>query len=151
MVEPKEPQLRELLDYWQSKRGRRTMPARADVDPIDIPDILPHLVLVDTAESLGEFRYRLFGTEVCKGFGHDRTGKRFSDLPRIENFEAVYRGYWLTFIEKVPQYFHGRIGSAEENYIRYSRLTLPLSSDGEYVNMILGGVVFLLGDEPTTR
>ena len=151
MVEPEEPRLRELLDHWQSMRGGRAAPARADFDPIEIPNLLRHLVLVDTAKSLGEFRYRLFGTEVCRGFGYDRTGKRFSDLPRIEKFNTVYQGYWLTFIEKVLQYFHGRIGSAEENYIGYSRLTLPLSSDGDYVDMILGGVVFLLGDETSAR
>ena len=150
MVEPKEPQLRALLDYWDGKRDRRSMPARADLDPVEIPDLLPHVALVDTAESLAEFRYRLFGTELCKGFGHDRTGLQFAELPRLENFDEIYRGYWLTFTEKAPQYFHGQIDSDENSHIRYARLTLPLSADGEHINMILGCIIFLFGDEPPT-
>ncbi|MFQ5775424.1 MAG: PAS domain-containing protein [Kiloniellaceae bacterium] len=142
MVEPKEPQLRELLAYWQNKRGPRLMPRRADVDPIEIPHLLPHLILVDTGQTLGEFRYRLFGTEVCKGFEHDRTGVRFSDLPRIPNYDEIYGGYWRTYVDRKPVYFHGQIVSASRDYIRYSRLTLPLSVDGEHVDMLLGGVVF---------
>ena len=147
MVEPKEPQLRALLDYWDGKRDGRSMPARGDLDPVEIPELLPHIVLVDTAESLAEFRYRLFGTELCKGFGHDRTGCRFAELPRLANFDEIYRGYWLTFTKEAPQYFHGQIDSDENSHIRYSRLTLPLSADGEHINMILGGIIFLLGDE----
>ncbi len=143
MVEPKEPQLRELLAYWEGKCGERPMPARADIDPIDLPGLLPHLILVDTAAALADFRYRLFGTEVCKGFEGDRTGQSFADLPRIENHDEVYDGYWRTCREKTPHYYHGQIVSPSRDHILYSRLTLPLSSDGVEVDMILGGVVFL--------
>jgi hypothetical protein len=142
MVEPKETELKDLLAYWEGKRGARAMPARADIDPIEIPQLLPHLIMVDTAETPEDFCYRLYGTEVCKGFEHDRTGLRFSEMPRIENYDEVYRGYWLTYTEKAPNYFHGQIVSDSRNYIGYSRLTLPLSSDGERVDKILGGVVF---------
>ncbi len=142
MVKPDEPQLRALLAYWEDKRGTRAMPARADIDPTEIPQLLPHIVLVDTADSLGGFRYRLFGTALCKGFEHDKTGKVFSEMPRIDNFDEVYGGYWLTYLDKAPHYFHGQIVLQDKGYIRYSRLTLPLSSDGDRVNMILGGVVF---------
>ena len=142
MVEPKETELKDLLAYWEGKRGTRAMPARADIEPTEIPRLLAHLLMVDTAEALEDFRYRLYGTEVCKGFENDRTGLRFSELPRIENYDEVYRGYWLTYAEKAPDYFHGQIVSDSREYISYSRLTLPLSSDGERVDKILGGAVF---------
>ena len=142
MFDPKEPELSALFRYWEDKRGSRALPARADIDPIDIPELLPHLVLVDTAPTLDQFRYRLFGTEVAKGFGHDRTGRRFAELPRLDNFDDVYRGYWLSYAERAPQYFSGQIVSEEKSFIKYSRLTLPLSRDGAQVDMLLGGVIF---------
>ena len=141
MVEPWEARLRALKRYWDDKRGGRAMPARADLDPAEIPELLPNLLLVDTAETLDGFRYRLIGTEACAGFDRDRTGARFSDLPRTENFDRVYGGYWHTFQERTPQYFHGPLAAAGGR-IQFSRLTLPLSLDGNHVDMILGGMVF---------
>ncbi len=140
MVEPREARLRALQLYWDSKRGERAMPARADLDPVEIPELLPYVVLVDTAETLEDFRYRLVGTEVCAGFERDPTGVRFADLARTENFDEVYDGYWRTIRERTPQHFHGPLGSAD-GPIQFSRLTLPLSRDGNHVDMILGGIV----------
>ena len=39
-------------------------------------------------------------------------------------------GYWQTYQEGIPVYFHGQIVSSRKNWLMYSRLTLPLSSDG---------------------
>jgi hypothetical protein len=142
VIEPREEELKELLAYWEARRGMRPMPARADIDPVDIPSLLPYIVLVETAETLGDFRYRLCGTEFCRGFEGERTGVRFADLPRIENYDQVYEGYWRTYEEKAARYFHGQIVSPTRDFVKYSRLTLPLSTDGEWVDMILGGFVF---------
>jgi hypothetical protein len=31
------PVLRALWSYWNERRGRRAMPSRKDIDPVDIP------------------------------------------------------------------------------------------------------------------
>ncbi len=142
MIEPWEARLRALKRYWDDKRGSRAMPARADLDPVDIPEILPYIMLVDTAETLEDFRYRLVGTEACRGFDRDRTGARFADLPRIESFDEVFDGYWRSFQERTPQYYHGPLALTGEDGIEFSRLTLPLSLDGNHVDMILVGIVY---------
>ena len=142
MLDPREQELKDLLAYWDARRGERSMPARADIDPADIPSLLAHIVLVETGETLDDFRYRLCGTEFCRGFENERTGMRFADLPQIENFERVYEGYWCTHVEQRPHYFHGQIVSPSRSFIKYSRLTLPLSADGHRVDIILGGFVF---------
>lgn len=61
--------LRELLEYWRSKRGSRLMPARADIDPIEIPTLLPIIGLVDVLDGGARFRFRLLGTEVVDAAG----------------------------------------------------------------------------------
>jgi hypothetical protein len=142
MIEPWETRLRALKRYWDDKRGSRAIPARADLDPVDIPELLPYILLVDTAETLAEFHYRLIGTEACKGFDRDRTGVRFADLPRTESFDEIFGGYWRTFLERTPQYYHGSLSSTDEDPMQFSRLTLPLSRDGNHVDMILGGIVY---------
>ena len=63
----------ELYRYWAARCGTRTMPARADLDPVAMKPYLPHLMLFDV---VGErFRYRLVGTRVVQDFGRDVTGK----------------------------------------------------------------------------
>ncbi len=142
-----EPELSELFGYWRERCVDRRCPARQDVDPLDIPHLLANLILLDTAESLEGFRYRVFGTEVCRGFGNDRTGATLGELAAgVENHEFVFAGYWRAFELAQPDYFHGRTVSFSRDYKRYSRLLLPLSGDGERVDMILGGMVFFQGD-----
>ncbi len=146
MSESWEARLRALKRYWDDKRGGREMPARADLDPVEVPELLPYMLLVETAETLGAFRYRLIGTEVCRGFDRDRTGAYFADLPRIESFDEIYGSYWRSFRERTPQYFHGPLalsGALTGNgRTEFSRLTLPLSRDGNHVDMILAGIVY---------
>src|SRR4051794_10782916 len=55
---------RALYRYWQSLRRGRRLPARADVDPIEIPALLPNLILIDVEPSPLRFRYRLVGTRI---------------------------------------------------------------------------------------
>ena len=35
-----EPVLRPVLDYWDSKRGARAMPARLDIEPLELKPYL---------------------------------------------------------------------------------------------------------------
>ncbi len=40
----------DLYAYWRATRGHRMMPARGDLNPGDIPTLLPHLILVDKVD-----------------------------------------------------------------------------------------------------
>jgi hypothetical protein len=54
--------------------GSKSMPRRRDIDPSEIPRLLPYVQLVETTED-GGFRYRLIGTGLVEAFGHDYTGQ----------------------------------------------------------------------------
>ncbi|HEX9789596.1 MAG TPA: PAS domain-containing protein, partial [Kiloniellales bacterium] len=68
-----------LYQYWQSKQGDRLMPARADIDPTEIPKLLPILLLIDVVATVS-YRYRLVGTEIVSSAGQDITGKLFDEV-----------------------------------------------------------------------
>lgn len=147
-----EPALRALYAYWADRAGARPMPARGDLDPIDIPTLLPKVILVDLAERLDDFRFRLCGTGVVRGFKHDRTGVTLGALrPDLENSDEVYAGYWRCYQDAEPDYFHGRVVSSAMEHRRYSRLLLPLSRDGQRVDMIFGGFVFYVESDEKGR
>jgi len=69
-----------LARYWFDLADRAGgVPPRSAFDPIEIPGLLPRLIVV---EHLGgeDFRYRLMGTEVDRFTKARYTGKRTSEI-----------------------------------------------------------------------
>ncbi len=136
--------LRELLEYWRSKRASRRMPARADIDPIDIPTLLPIVGLVDVLDGGARFRFRLLGTEVVDAAGYNPTGRYLDQaLP-----DSGYSDYLIGLFREVvrarrPLYGESDLlgGDRVERHVR--RLLMPLSRYGETVDMVFGGQVVI--------
>jgi len=38
--------------YWDAKRAGKSMPSRADIDPIEMPALLPHVVLLEVLRDI---------------------------------------------------------------------------------------------------
>ena len=47
LPEPKHAINQQALQYWLEKKGDRPMPGRRDLDPIEMPGLLPHVILLD--------------------------------------------------------------------------------------------------------
>lgn len=146
-----EPKLRSLYAYWSAKRGGRTMPARADIDPVDMPALLPHLMLVTVAGDPPRFRFRLVGTEIVARYGMELTGRDLANVDLGSELGAVRLQYEETAREAVPTYCRHAIETGAGKHLRYERLLLPLSADGAHVDMMLGGVYLLPENAPTKR
>ncbi|HLT76914.1 MAG TPA: PAS domain-containing protein [Ferrovibrio sp.] len=73
-----EPLLRRAFAYWDGKRGGRDLPARADIEPTEIPDILRNIFLVDVLDDPPRFHLRLMGTAFRDWFGRELTGFTFA-------------------------------------------------------------------------
>src|SRR5262245_38400580 len=65
--------------YWRGRCSER-LPSRAMIDPIDIPPLLPHIVLHGVERQPLDFVYRLIGSEVRRHMAEDRTGQRMSAI-----------------------------------------------------------------------
>ncbi len=132
------PRLQELFDYWNRRRDDRAMPRRAEIDPLDLRKMLPHIFLVDVEDGGRRFRYRLVGSALAEIVERDLTGVYLDEMPFLfRQFAAP--DYRAVVARKTPCY---REASALEGLftIRYKRLVLPLSENGVDVNMLLGGI-----------
>lgn len=126
------PVLRELYGYWLDKwRGDR-MPTRADIEPLEIPALLPQVYLVDVEREPLRFRFRLVGTRIVAWFGRDMTGKEVSERFAGRYREAVLTGRPVYDCLSLP----GKAG----RHGAYRRIVLPLAGAGGDVEMLLGGV-----------
>ncbi|GAB4353216.1 MAG: hypothetical protein Kow00114_02340 [Kiloniellaceae bacterium] len=145
-----EPLLAELYAYWSRCRGDRFAPARADIDPVDIPHLLPHVALSEiVSEDDGHgrrFRYRLAGTRIEERFGCALTNRYLDELKQGPYLEYIVGLYERIIAEKVPIYSEGSFSDGEENTLWAKRLMLPLSEDGATVTMVLAGILYLDSD-----
>ncbi len=128
------------LRYWEERRRDRCLPSRADIDPLDIPALLPQVFLVDVSQEPLEFRYRLVGTQIVRHSAADYTGRSLQDLPE----QCPPSRIWSVFQRVVEE---RRPFSAEVPYIHIpgksvEMLAAPLSDDGATVNMIFGIIQF---------
>lgn len=133
-------QLLRLFEYWRNKRADRHYPSRADIDPNEIRDLLPHVYLLDVFEAPPYFRYRLAGSNVDEIHGQSLTGKSPRDIKTPEIAAAVEQQYRTAAESGQPRCDHVSLLSADGSYWHFERLILPLSDDGSRINMFLCGI-----------
>ena len=146
-----DPRLEQAYLYWRAKAAGRAMPSRADIDPIEIPKLLPDVMLVERLAT-GRYRYRLIGTENTRAQGVNATG-RFLDevLPGPDYGKHVLALYDECVETRRALYSECLFFSpARHDPERHTKvLFLPLSPDGETVNMVFVIQVFFYIDRAT--
>jgi hypothetical protein len=140
--------LRMLFDYWASKRGTAEAPGRRDLDPLDIPLLLPIVVLVNVEHDPLRFCYRLAGTELIQKAGTEIAGKTFDEIHRGPQRDAVFADYQAAAVTREPVVALHEYVNEFGSHWRYERLFLPLIDSSGVVNMLFGGIDTQL---PTTN
>ena len=142
MPDIKHLRLRQLYDYWDGKRGTRSMPARADLDPIEFRFAVGDVILVDViAGDPPQFFIRLHGTNLSERTNFDLTGKMLDEMPAPEFRDLSNRTFRRVVESKEPLHavaerlLDGRMQ-------RYEVILLPLSSDGETVDRLMLGMIY---------
>jgi hypothetical protein len=127
----------DLYRYWLRRRGGRTMPARGDIDPSEIPLLLPNIIIVHKVE--GEFRHRLAGSAIRQQLGRELTGDVVGShvINREEAIAAFGTVCERVFVNARPVFSKGQHQLESGVLHNVSFLMLPLSDDGRQVNMII--------------
>jgi hypothetical protein len=138
------PQIVELVAYWSKLRGDRFAPSRSQLDPAAIKRVLPYVSMMEVLDGGADFRFRLLGTQIVEGLGRDSTGRRFSQVyagqPEVMQrmLERMHRVMQL----KQPVFTRGSCyWEPDRKYKSFEDVNLPLSSDREQVDIILGALV----------
>jgi hypothetical protein len=137
-----DPMLLQGYRYWREKRGARPMPRRCDIDPAEIPRLLPHLMITEMLEGGTRYRYRLSGTAVTEAFGRSLTGKYIDELMTGAYREFLERLYRTIYLERRCVYGESRYAVSDKPSLATKRLLMPLSEDGVEVNQVLAVQTF---------
>ncbi len=143
------PKLDDLHAYWNRIRAERVMPARSEIDPTEIPALLPHIVMTEVVYDPLDFLYRLVGNHVVTHAGRSIQGSQLSTLltrgdERDEELQTILFGIGRAVVE------HRAPICAELEYLtipnghgkRLQTICLPLSVTGESVDFVVSAAVY---------
>jgi hypothetical protein len=131
------PALRRVYDYWNAKKGGRLAPARRDIDPVDLREVLSRTALFDIARDPWVFRYRLAGTDTGLIHGTELTGRSIDTLRPAAFVELLRDDLIALATTGRPQFVRIEFTNQQGAPRGYHVLRLPLASDGATVDMVL--------------
>ena len=141
LADPASPELIDGMAYWERICGAgRSMPGRADIDPVDIPALLPNVFLVDVEAGRRDFRYRLLGTEIVSHSVANYTGRSLRDLPAQRPPSRIWSLFEAVVAEQRPLCALIPTLGNPEKFVE--KLAMPLSDDGAAVDMLFGLIKF---------
>jgi hypothetical protein len=114
-------------EYWRTKANGRAMPDRVDLNPTEIPDLLPWIVLWDVIP--GGYRIRLAGTAICEAHGREIKGTDFDTL-HADGTAAIRPEYDFVVREGAPHYAERTMWWNHRSYRAYRRVLLPFTNGG---------------------
>ena len=124
-----------LAEYWERKRGARLMPARADIDPVELKPILPIIILAQIEPQPFRVFYRLVGTRAVENGHFDYTGHYLDqlDFPSEHgtDWPEIYR---LIYRERRPVHGFASVKLRNGSLHNYASAVFPLSGDGATVD-----------------
>lgn len=134
------PVHRSAFLYWSERQHLvGGIPGRQDIDPLDIPSLLPWVNLIEVHRSPGGLRYRhrLVGTAIVDIRDRDGTGRWFDELYGAERLSRVQRLLSTVVWSGLPNLFEDDLRDIGKPYWRHGALILPLATDHQRVDMLL--------------
>lgn len=127
----------EFYEYWRGRSADKAAPARADIDPLDIPQLLANVFLIDVvAGNPRRFRFRLVGTRITELEG-EMTNRFLDEFVPGAAGTAMARHYEDASQGRI-YVRHETLHWRQREYVNYEVLLLPLSSDGQTIDMLFG-------------
>lgn len=137
LIQAAHPSIVAITAYWREKAGQRSMPSRADIDPVDLKAHLPGISLVDVVPDARRFVYRLVGTYQVAQRGADPTGRSVLDAFYGADQEETVSVYEYVVRNKRPFCYSGPYNAPDGLIEDEDIVFLPLSENDRDVNMVL--------------
>ena len=124
-----DPCYNQLLDLWRRKAGDRKMPARSEMTPRDLKDILRNILLVErVSQNPSHYKFRLVGTGLTHMAG-ELTGKTIEEIVPPE-----HQPRWIECCDLIldggqPMRFLGHVHLEGREYLDAENLYVPLAND----------------------
>ncbi|WP_417427666.1 PAS domain-containing protein [Kiloniella sp.] len=126
-----------FYQMWKSKCKDDRIPSRSDFDPIDMVRFLPGITLVDVDKETQNLTYRLVGTNEVTVRGKDPTGDSVKEHFHATTWEDTWQNYNHAINNQGIVFDDLDIPNSNGIIVGDETIFLPLSSDGEHVNIVM--------------
>lgn len=148
LAEIQNPAVRRALELWERLRGPRAFPARADLSPRQMPDLLRNIALVRVLEGGEDFQFRVIGDGIVVAQGASFQGMTTNEVDRIlPGYGAALAGIYRRVLKsRRPLAFRGWYErEADGHSFFHESISLPFGPDPATVDHILVAAVYARG------
>ncbi len=146
------PEQRQLYDYWLECTSGQDLPTRTDINPAQIPRLLPYITLVDLCDDIGNSKVRLAGTRLRDVYDREITGLSLDELDYGSKRDYWMAAYRHTANEGKPTQGIVRGPRVNKEHLVQYWIKLPLANAGnQSIGMILGLDYFLSAIDDENR
>lgn len=118
----------DLIEHWLSKQPNEDRLDIPDFDPIDVPNLLPNIYLLEKID--GRLKYRVSGENVNSLFGRQNTGRFLDEVVPPHLYEFVHPYFYSIFSGNLV-IFGGMVVVSNKEYLEFERVLLPVRRNGE--------------------
>lgn len=136
-LEPELTSQVQALALWQSKRGDREFPSRADFTIEDLKPFFGWVTITEIEHDPFRIKYRLIGTKITTLANRDVTGRYLDEVYSPEVYGELIKGYRAVLERRMPVRVTARYRHIEKDYLSIDSLLAPLSNDGKSIDMII--------------
>jgi hypothetical protein len=140
--------LRQVADRWTSLRGTRRFPARADLSPKNLKNLLRHIMLLKVIDGGADYEFRIVGDVQVLAYGQNYSGMRLSELghkhPKFAEGLKIF--YDAVRTGRAPFGYRGWIGRdmPDTRYSHHEIAFFPLGPEDDVVDHILIAGVYVM-------
>jgi hypothetical protein len=133
------PVLAPLHVHWERVRGARLMPAREDIDPVELRQVIHYVSLLEVSPP--RFVFRIVGANFGRRPGGPRDRQDTAGL-RPRAWREMIERHLAEVCRLGRPTLHAVTLTLSDATLSYASLLLPLSKDGATANMLLLGASF---------
>ena len=119
---------RELYAYWEERRGHRSAPERAEIEPSAIRQTLSDTFMLAQGDAASGYPIALAGTRVCALFCREMKGESFVGLWNVRSRPAIIDLLTILVDETVGLVAGVTAHNADNESADLELLLLPLGS-----------------------
>lgn len=146
-----DPRIFAFLNAWRAARRDTMVPFHRDFEPLGIPSLLPHVWLYRYDPTQGDFVCRLAGEEVNAAWERSIKGETLRQILGEEDHPTVLRR-WKQIVTVPLLHYGSAVERLSAHQTRSAeRLLVPLASDDETVDYVLGLSLYRISAASRTR